>query len=164
MSDSLQSHGLDCSLSPGQAPQSMEFSRPEYWSGLPFPSPGDLPNSGIEPRSPMLYHLSHQGSPSLISLSFNISIAYLTPPYSYAGICFLEDKTQHWPKFLLERKKIHSNSSRLNTGTPWFTTLCYIVLHGYWIFHKFKVCECCIKKIYWCHFPNSICSLCVKYG
>ena len=35
-----------------QAPLSMGFSRPEYWSGLPFPSPGDLPNSGIEPRSP----------------------------------------------------------------------------------------------------------------
>ena len=32
----------------------MEFSRPEYWSGLPFPSPGDLPNLGIEPRSPAL--------------------------------------------------------------------------------------------------------------
>ena len=30
-----------------QAPQSMEFSRQEYWSGLPFPSPGDLPNPGI---------------------------------------------------------------------------------------------------------------------
>ena len=34
--------------------QSMEFSRPEYWSGHPFPSPGDLPNSGIKPRSPAL--------------------------------------------------------------------------------------------------------------
>ena len=32
----------------------MEFSRQEYWSGLPFPSPGDLPNSGMEPRSPAL--------------------------------------------------------------------------------------------------------------
>ena len=31
---------------------SMEFSRQEYWSGLPFPSPGDLPDSGIEPGSP----------------------------------------------------------------------------------------------------------------
>ena len=31
--------------------KSMEFSRPEYWSGQPFPSPGDLPNTGIEPRS-----------------------------------------------------------------------------------------------------------------
>ena len=35
-----------------QAPPSMGFSRQECWSGLPFPSPGDLPNPGIEPRSP----------------------------------------------------------------------------------------------------------------
>ena len=34
--------------------KSMEFSRPEYWSGEPFPSPGDLPNSGTEHRSPAL--------------------------------------------------------------------------------------------------------------
>ena len=34
--------------------QSMEFSRPEYWSGYPFPSPGYLLNPGIEPRSPTL--------------------------------------------------------------------------------------------------------------
>ena len=34
--------------------QSMEFSSPEYWSGKPFPSPGDLPNTGIEPRCPAL--------------------------------------------------------------------------------------------------------------
>ena len=37
-----------------QAPQSMEFFRQEYWSGLPFPSPGDLSNPGIEPGSPAL--------------------------------------------------------------------------------------------------------------
>ena len=37
-----------------QAPLSMEFSRQEYWSALPFPSPGDLPDSGIEARSPTL--------------------------------------------------------------------------------------------------------------
>ena len=49
-----------------QAPLSMEFSTQEYWSGLPFPSPGDLPNPGIEPWSPSLqadslpYHLSCQ--------------------------------------------------------------------------------------------------------
>ena len=34
-----------------QAPLSMEFSRQEYWSGLPFPSPQHLPNPGIKPRS-----------------------------------------------------------------------------------------------------------------
>ena len=51
-----------------QAPPSIEFSRQEYWSGLPFPSPGDLLNPGTEPRSPaswadalLLYHLSDQG-------------------------------------------------------------------------------------------------------
>ena len=48
MSDSLQPHGL-C-----QTPLSMKFSRQEYWSELPFPSPGDLPDLGIEPRSPTL--------------------------------------------------------------------------------------------------------------
>ena len=37
-----------------QAPLSMEFSRQEYWSALPFPSPGDLPDPGIEPWSPAL--------------------------------------------------------------------------------------------------------------
>ena len=37
-----------------QAPLSMGFSRQEYWSGLPFPSPGDLPDPGIEPMSPAL--------------------------------------------------------------------------------------------------------------
>ena len=37
-----------------QAPLSMGFSRQEYWSGLPFPSPGDLPNPGIKSRSPAL--------------------------------------------------------------------------------------------------------------
>ena len=39
---------------PYQAPLSMEFSRQEYWSGLPFPSPGDLPKPRIEPGSPAL--------------------------------------------------------------------------------------------------------------
>ena len=42
---------MDCSH---QAPLSMDFSRQEYWSGLPFPSPGDLPDPGMEPRSPAL--------------------------------------------------------------------------------------------------------------
>ena len=37
-----------------QSPQSMDFSRQEYWSGSPFPSPGDFPNPGIEPGSPTL--------------------------------------------------------------------------------------------------------------
>ena len=53
--------------------QSMEFSRPEYWSGQPFPSPGGLPKPGIEPRSPALQVDSlpaePQGKPKNIGLS-----------------------------------------------------------------------------------------------
>ena len=51
VSDSLGLHGLYVAR---QAPPSMEFSRQEYWSGLPFPSPGDLPDPGIEAGSPAL--------------------------------------------------------------------------------------------------------------
>ena len=51
MSNSLQPHGLTIAY---QAPPSMGFSRQEYWGGLPFPSPGDLPDPGIEPESPAL--------------------------------------------------------------------------------------------------------------
>ena len=49
--------------------QSMEFSRPEYWSGWPFPSPGDLPNPRDQTQVPhcrrILYQLSHTGSPRI---------------------------------------------------------------------------------------------------
>ena len=45
-----------------QAPLSVEFSRQEYWSGLPFPPPGDPPNPGIKPESP--------ASPALAGGSF----------------------------------------------------------------------------------------------
>ena len=52
-----------------QAPPSMEFSRQEYWRGLSFLSPGDLPDPGIEPRSPTLQAdalpSDHQGSPQV---------------------------------------------------------------------------------------------------
>ena len=46
-----------------QVPPSMGFSRQEYWSGLPLPSPGDLPNPGIEPGSPALQTDALQSKP-----------------------------------------------------------------------------------------------------
>ena len=52
-----------------QAPLSMEFSRQEYWNGLPFPSPGDLSDPGIKPRSPAL---QADSLPSEIPGSLNI--------------------------------------------------------------------------------------------
>ena len=50
VSDSLRPRGLVAQ----QAPPFMGFSRQEYWSGLPFSSPGDLPDPRIKPRSPTL--------------------------------------------------------------------------------------------------------------
>ena len=51
-----------------QAPLSMGFPRQEYWSGVPFPSPGDLTDAGNEPKSPALqadfHQLNHQGNPT----------------------------------------------------------------------------------------------------
>ena len=61
---SLRPHGLTVAC---QAPLSMGFARQEYWSGLLFPSPGDLPDLGIDPVSPAWQAdslpLSHLGSP-----------------------------------------------------------------------------------------------------
>ena len=66
-----------------QVPLSMEFSRQEYWSGLPFPSPGDLPDPGTEPGSPALYCrqtlycLSHQRSWEVLNYSSNPHLIFL---------------------------------------------------------------------------------------
>ena len=63
----------------------MKFSKAEYWSGLPFPSPGDLPDPGVKPRSPALQADSlpaePQGKPSLyhegILYSLFISVLFI---------------------------------------------------------------------------------------
>ena len=53
--------------------QSMEFSKPKYWSGWPFLSPGDLPNPGIKPRSPAL---------QADSLQLSLSLEWVAYPFS----------------------------------------------------------------------------------
>ena len=59
-----------------QAPQSMGFSRQEYWSGLPFPSPGGIPDPGIEPVSLALaggfFTIEPPGKPNKVSV-FNVT-------------------------------------------------------------------------------------------
>ena len=57
-----------------QAPQSMEFSRQECWSGLPFPSPGDLPNPGIEPGFPTPQTDALPSEPNVLILHFRIKL------------------------------------------------------------------------------------------
>ena len=74
-----------------QAPLFMEFSRQVYWSRLPFPTPGDLPDPGIEPESPVapafgsqiLLLLGHMGSPYIFftftpfsSIMLNVLVVY----------------------------------------------------------------------------------------
>ena len=81
---------LDCSR---QAPLSTGFPRRKYWSGLPFPYPGDLPNQGIEPVSPAL-----QGDslpPSLLELYIQTS----HPPYeveTYNPISLIRIRANKW--------------------------------------------------------------------
>ena len=58
----------------------MEFSRPEYWSGQPFPSPGDLPNPGIETRSPALQADSLPAEPQGKTMWYPLKAADITFP------------------------------------------------------------------------------------
>ena len=60
-----------------QAPPSMGFSRQEYWSGLPFPSPGDLPDPGIKPRSPTLQAGALASEPSGKPNGYTVSLYFL---------------------------------------------------------------------------------------
>ena len=62
----------------------MGFSRQEYWSGLPFPSPGDLPNPGVEPRSPTLQADALTSAPP--GKPLNIRIQSLRKPPSDTGL------------------------------------------------------------------------------
>ena len=83
-----------------QAPPSMGFSRQEYWSGLPFPAPGDLPNPGMAAVSPV--------SPALAAGSL---------PLSQLGILLSEDR---WP--VISRSVFNSNfhdftRTNLKTGS-----------------------------------------------
>ena len=69
-----------------QATPSMEFSRQEYWSGLPFPSPGDLPHPGIKLRSPALQGDSLPSEPQTIRGVPNFFLKYLLLPPEHPSL------------------------------------------------------------------------------
>ena len=78
-----------------QNPLSMEFSRQEYWSGLPFPSPGNLSDPGIEPRSPTFQADALSSAPpgkplSYQQLCFQLFIKMIPEKYKYVHVqrCF----------------------------------------------------------------------------
>ena len=83
-----------------QAPLSMEFSSQECWSGLSFPSPGDLPHQGIKPKSPVSpplanrLSLNHQESPSQVILSES-EIAQSCPAHSDPMDCSPPGSSAH---------------------------------------------------------------------
>ena len=66
-----------------QAPRSMGFSRQEYWSGLPFPSPEDLPSTGVEPGPPALQTDTLLSEPPGINASFSWSSTTLSTMFVF---------------------------------------------------------------------------------
>ena len=85
-----------------QAPLSMGFSRQKYWSGLPFPSPGDLPDSGIKPLSP--------ASPALAAGFFTTSTTWEAHLYIY--IHMYGERVNRYGQALSHLAKWLSNSSQ----------------------------------------------------
>ena len=92
----------------------MEFSRQEYWSGLPFPSPGDLPDSGIEPRSPTLW------ADALLS----------EPPFLLPCVQFQNPFQLRCPHTITGPLKL-SPYSCLTYQTFYLLTLIFVCLHHY---------------------------------
>ena len=90
-----------------QASLSMEFSRQEYWSGLLVPSPGDLPDTGLEPRSPALQADSLPSEPHL-SLYMYYYITFLSTYYIFVH----QHLDQHHPFFLAKPSSMWDLSSR----------------------------------------------------
>ena len=109
---------MDCSH---QAPLSMEFPRPEYWSGLPFPSPGHLPNPGIRPRVSCLAGTSFTTEPpwNPICTATLIYSAFLPQFYcecNYSGPHFLSPGLEQWMPtcFPFSIFSVHQHCSQRN--------------------------------------------------
>ena len=87
-----------------QAPWFMEFSRQEYWNGLPFPSPGDLPDLGIEPRSPALQAGSLPSEPPNLLIIWAVADTWS----SLMPLGHWRRRGERW--LLLLRAQCHDNS------------------------------------------------------
>ena len=119
-----------------QAPLSMGFSGQEYWSGLPFPSPGDLPDPGIKPRylhcRLILYQLSCEGGPlsredrskkeDVREDAKSVPIMYL-----YSSVAFYYQRASKLDIFLVLKKS--STISHFNYDFHFleFHRICYLL-------------------------------------
>ena len=126
--------------------QSMESSRPEYWSGQPFPSPGDLPDPGIELRSPTLQANSllaeTQGKPKNIGVGSLSLLQWIFP-------------TQQWNMGLLHcRRILHQLSyQRSPLGQQAHMCLLFSPLSLFFrIYHLMLNFQSKVDKLC-CHFP-----------
>ena len=123
-----------------QAPPSIEFSRQEYWSGLPFPSPGDLPNPGIQPSLPycrwILYQLSHQGSP-LEGLMLKLKLQYFGHLMRRAGSL---EKTLMLGKIEGRRRRGQQRARWLDSITNSWSLLKLMSIESVMRCHHFILC------------------------
>ena len=94
--------------------QSMEFSRPEYWSGKPFPSPGDLPTEGLNPGllhyRQILYQLSHKGSQRILEwIAYPLSSGSIPPRKWICVSCIAGGFFTNWAVMEAYRKMVLMN-------------------------------------------------------
>ena len=97
-----------------QAPLSMGFSRQEYWSGLPYPSPRNLPNPGIEPKSPMLQADSSLSEPSGKPVTSLIPIKARL----FRCNCCTEWKIPEWKNPIASSSHLYQVDSQSSDGQP----------------------------------------------
>ena len=105
-----------------QAPLSMGFSRQEYWSGLPFPSPGNLPNPGIEPRSPALQADALTSEPpgkrSKMSYAY-VFVSMTSKVFTFFSVIILcRELIPHFQRLFLKEKKLFAFEFTLTVLIP----------------------------------------------
>ena len=102
-----------------QAPLSMRFSRQEYWSGLPFSSPVNLPNSGIKPRSPTLQADSLWTELHRKPISISTYISIYMYMYTYVYVC-IHTHTYIYITYMNIQFFFHWSKDTWIASTSWF--------------------------------------------
>ena len=113
-----------------QTPLSMEFPRQESWTELPFPSPGDLPNQGIEPTC-LAWHtdslpLSHLGSPWKTVGTPKYLLLFFLPPFLSFYKTVKSRLSIWWMTQRLEREN-HATHKDLNKQHWWQNSTCWVL-------------------------------------
>ena len=124
MSDSVTPWTVAC-----QIPLCMEFSRQEYWSGLPFPSPGDLPDPGTEPASPALQVILNH---------------WATWEADCIILCIYSAK-QIWDVIQLKKQETKRNNQKNLKWDPNWKTMSILIFRT-WNIYLFRTCFITINQ------------------